>query len=78
VELYGLDEYLPEGFNSEHVAPARKFRAAVARIARLLYSAVYVDDDIGEDLRFLRDEMAPRSFDGFAQLEKLEAARSAA
>jgi hypothetical protein len=70
VELDALDDDLPDGFYLDRPESAG-FRATRARLARLLYSVAYADDSIGEDLRLLRERMAPRGFDGIAELEKL-------
>ena len=72
IELPALSERLPLDFRGS--PDGRDFRATSARLERLLYSIVYSTDDVSEDLRLLRDEMAPRGFHGIAQLKELDAA----
>jgi hypothetical protein len=56
-----LSEVSPECRGSQELRPAR---FAQRRIARLLYSAIYQagEDELGDDLRTLRDWYAPGDF----------------
>ena len=71
VGLSDLTDSLPVGFLSSH--QGLPFRETIARLERSLYSIAYADDDISEDLRLLRADMAPRGFYGVVQVEELDA-----
>ena len=75
VDLLAVTAELPMDFRASR--EGRDCRAAEARVRRLLYSIVYADDDIGEDLRLLRDCMAPLDYHEIAQAEQLPGERNA-
>jgi len=70
VEL-ALTDAVPVEFRTSR--NGQEFQANTMRLRRLLYSIVYADDDLGEDLQLLRDRMAPRGFYGIAQVQELDA-----
>jgi len=70
-ELPALQDGLPDEMMRTQAYD--RFQATRARIERLLYSAVWADDDVGDDLRQLRDDMAPRQYHAAAVGEELDA-----
>jgi hypothetical protein len=73
--LAALEIDLSEGFPVQfrESAAGWRFRGAKANVERILYSIAYSDDEISEDLKLLRDTIAPRGFHGIAQVNGLAA-----
>jgi hypothetical protein len=49
-----------------------RYRELEAQARRMLYSIVYSDEDISDDLRLLRDTLAPRRWHALAAIEEID------